>query len=171
MAAAADKLLGVEKPWSQMTPAEKAAKKAKDEKEKQEKAEKEARENPTVDENGEHIMTVAEAKAQAAELQNTLIAGEAAVEEKLRLDAERLANEPAMPAEPVKQEEDDGHIETVEEVKAKMEAAQKAMDEGIAATDQKIQKQNEDIANMPNFGALADLHGSLSNMSKMRKKK
>jgi hypothetical protein len=24
---------------------------------------------------------------------------------------------------------------------------------------------------MPNFGALADLHGSLNNMSKMRKKK
>ena len=44
------------------------------------------RENPTVDENGEHIMTVAEARAQAADLQNTLIAGEAAVEEKIRLD-------------------------------------------------------------------------------------
>jgi len=28
-----------------------------------------------------------------------------------------------MPAEPVKQEEDDGHLETVEEVKAKMAAA------------------------------------------------
>ena len=46
-----------------MTEAEKAAKRAKDEEEKQAKAEKEARENPTVDENGEHIMTVAEAKA------------------------------------------------------------------------------------------------------------
>jgi hypothetical protein len=31
-------------------------------------------------------MTVAEAKAQAADLQNTLIAGEAAVEEKIRLE-------------------------------------------------------------------------------------
>lgn len=49
-----------------------------------------------------------------------------------------MASEPAQPAEPVKQEEDDGHIETVEEAKAKMEAAQKAMDEGIAATDMKI---------------------------------
>ena len=29
----------------------------------------------------------------------------------------------------------------------------------------------EEQANMPNFGALADLHGSLSNMGKMRKKK
>jgi DNA-directed RNA polymerase subunit M/transcription elongation factor TFIIS len=102
VAAAADALLPTEKPWSKMTPAEKAAKKAKDEKEKKEKAEKEARENPTVDENGEHIMTVAEAKAQAAELQNTLVAGEAAVEEKIRLEQERLANEPAVPDEPVK---------------------------------------------------------------------
>ena len=46
--------------------------------------------------------------------------------------------------EPVKQEEDDGHIETVEEAKAKMAAAQKAIEEGIAATDSKIQKENED---------------------------
>lgn len=34
---------------------------------------------------------------------------------------------------------DDGHEETVEEVKAKMAALQKGMDEGIAATDQKIE--------------------------------
>lgn len=122
-----------------MTEAEKAAKRQKDEEEKEAKKEKEARENPTVDENGEHIMTVAEAKAQAAELQNTLVAGEEAVEEKIRLEQERMANEPATPPEPVKQEEDDGHIETVEEAKAKMEAAQKAMDEGIAATDHKIE--------------------------------
>lgn len=38
---------------------------AKQAKEKAEKAAKEARENPTVDENGEHIQTVAEAKAEA----------------------------------------------------------------------------------------------------------
>lgn len=65
-----------------------------------------------------------------------LVAGEQAVEQKIALDAERLANEP--PPEPVKQEEDDGHIETVEEVKAKMAAAQKAMNEGIANTETKI---------------------------------
>ena len=52
-----------------------------------------------------------------------------------------------------------------------MEAAQKAMEEGIAGTDQKIQQENIDQANMPNFGALADLHGSLSNMSNSKKKK
>lgn len=48
---------------------------------------------------------------------------------------EELAREPAVPAEPVKQEEDDGHVETVEEVKAKMAAAQAAMNEGLAQTD------------------------------------
>ena len=67
-----------------MTQAERAAKLAKDKKAKEEearkKAEKEAKENPTVDENGEHIQTVAEAKAEAAQLQQMLVAGEAAVE-------------------------------------------------------------------------------------------
>lgn len=86
VAAAAEAFIPTEKVWDKMTPAEKAVKKAKDAKEKQDKIEKDARENPTVDENGEHIMTVAEAKIEAAELQNTLVAGEAAVEEKIRLD-------------------------------------------------------------------------------------
>ena len=34
-----------------------------------------------------------------------------------------MAAEPAISDQPVKQEEDDGHLETVEEAKAKMEAA------------------------------------------------
>jgi|TARA_B110001450_G_scaffold219444_1_gene214405 hypothetical protein len=50
-----------------------------------------------------------------------LDAGTAAVEQKIAMDQERLANEPVN-TEPVKQEEDDGHIETVAEVKARMEA-------------------------------------------------
>ena len=82
-----------------------------------------------------------------------------------------MANEPPVPEQAVQQEEDDGHLETVEEAREKMAAAQKAMEDGIAATDTKLAKQNDDIKNMPNFGALADLHGSLSNMSNMRKKK
>jgi len=69
-----------------MNAAERAAKKVKDAKAAEEKKAKDERENPTVDADGEHIMTVAEAKLQAAELQNTLVAGEAAVEEKIRLD-------------------------------------------------------------------------------------
>lgn len=43
-------------------------KKLKDAKAKREKAAKEARENPTVDANGEHIQTVAEAKEEARQL-------------------------------------------------------------------------------------------------------
>lgn len=49
---------------------------AKKQKEKEAKAAKDALENPTVDENGEHITTVAEAKAEARQLQEMLIAGE-----------------------------------------------------------------------------------------------
>jgi len=46
------------------------------------------------------------------------------------------------PAELAQQEaqtgDDDGHEETVEEVKAKMAALQKGMDDGIAATDTRV---------------------------------
>ena len=63
--------------------------------EKRRLKEKEARENPTVDENGEHIQTVAEAKEQARQLQAQLEAGTAAVEEKL---AQQAAELNAMPA-------------------------------------------------------------------------
>ena len=52
-----------------------------------------------------------------------------------------------------------------------MEAAQKAMNDGIAETENRITKQSEEAANMPNFSALANMHDSLSNMGKMRKRK
>jgi hypothetical protein len=171
VAAAAEAALPSEKPWAKMTPAERQAKIAKDAAEKKRKAEKEARENPTVDENGEHLQTVAEAKAEARQLQEMLVAGEAAVEQKIQLEQEQLAREPAVPAEPVKQEEDDGHIETVEEVKAKMAAAQAAMDQGLAETDNRVAQMEQENANMPNFSALADVHSTLSNMGKMRKRR
>jgi len=74
---------------AKMKPAEKKAflaKKARDDAtEKQRLKEKEALENPTVDENGEHIQTVAEAKVLAADLQMQLEAGEQAVEEKIAM--------------------------------------------------------------------------------------
>ena len=44
-----------DKPWAKMSAAERKAKVAKDAAAKKEKDEKEARENPTVDETGEHI--------------------------------------------------------------------------------------------------------------------
>jgi hypothetical protein len=65
VAQAAAALIPEEKPFNKMNAAEKKAYLAKKAQEKAEKAAKEARENPTVDENGEHIQTVAEAKAEA----------------------------------------------------------------------------------------------------------
>jgi hypothetical protein len=44
------------------------------------------------------------------------------------------------------------------------------MEEGIANTDKKVEQMNEEAANMPNFGALADVHSTLANMGSMRKK-
>lgn len=49
----------------------------------EEKAEKEKRENPTVDENGEHIQTVEEAKLEAQAMQNMLDEGVANVDKKI----------------------------------------------------------------------------------------
>ena len=121
-----------------MNAAEKKVYLQKKAQEKAEKAAKEARENPTVDENGEHIQTVAEAKAEARQLQEMLVAGEQAVDQKIAMEQAQLAAMPATPAEPVKQEEDDGHVETVEEVKAKMAAAQAAMDQGLQETDNRV---------------------------------
>jgi hypothetical protein len=72
-----------------MTPKERQLKLAKDSAkavaDKAAKAEKDARENPTVDANGEHIQTVAEAKIEAAQMQAMLEEGEAAVEQKIML--------------------------------------------------------------------------------------
>jgi hypothetical protein len=51
-----------DKPWAKMNEVEKKAKLAKIAAEKKAKLEKEKKENPTVDANGEHIQTVAEAK-------------------------------------------------------------------------------------------------------------
>jgi hypothetical protein len=93
-----------------------------------EKEAKEKLENPTVDEHGEHIQTVEEAKIEAQAMQQALDEGVAAVDAK-------IAARPAIEAIPEPEPVDDGHEETVEEVKAKMAAAQKAMDEGLANVD------------------------------------
>lgn len=70
-------------------------------------------------------------------MQEMLVAGEQAVDQKIAMEQAQLAAMPATPP-PVKQEEDDGHIETVEEVKAKMAAAQAAMDQGLQETDNRV---------------------------------
>jgi len=53
------------------------------------------------------------------------------------MQQEELAN---APPEPVQQEEDDGHEETVEEVKARMAALQQNMDAGLNATEERVQQ-------------------------------
>ena len=63
-------------------------------------------------------------------MQAQLEAGEQAVEEKIAMHQAELAATPAaeaMPADPA----DDGHEETVEEVKARMAQLQAGMNEGL----------------------------------------
>lgn len=115
-----------------------AKKKAEEAAEKKRLKEKEARENPTVDENGEHIQTVEEAKEQARQLQAQLEEGEKAVEEKIAMQQEELANQPAGPPPP--DPTDDGHEETVEEVKARMAQLQSNMNDGLQATEERVQQ-------------------------------
>lgn len=50
-----------------------------------------------------------------------------------------------------------------------MAALQKGMDEGIQATDHRVETMAQEVGDMPDFGALANLHSSISNMSKKRK--
>ena len=45
------------------------------------------------------------------------------------------------------------------------------MNAGLAQTEERVQKMNEESQQMPDFGALANLHGSIANMGKNRKKK
>jgi hypothetical protein len=101
VAAAAEARIPEDKPFNKMNAVEKKNYLAKKQREKAEKKAKEERENPTVDENGEHIQTVAEAKAEAAQLQEMLVAGEQAVDQKIAMEQAQLAAMPANP-EPVK---------------------------------------------------------------------
>jgi beta-lactamase class A len=69
-------------------------------------------------------------------MQNMLDEGVANVDAKIEARNIALAQEDALHKdEPVKQEEDDGHIETVEEVKAKMKALSDNMNQNLAAVD------------------------------------
>lgn len=45
------------------------------------------------------------------------------------------------------------------------------MNDGLKQTDERVAKMQKEAAEMPNFSALADLHGSIANMGKNRKKK
>jgi len=76
-------------------------------------------------------MTVEESRIEAKAMQQALDMGITAVDTKIRNNRAREAEEAAHPT-PVVEEKDDGHVETVEEVKAKMAAAQQAMDAGMS---------------------------------------
>ncbi len=45
------------------------------------------------------------------------------------------------------------------------------MDQGLQETDNRVAQMTKENADMPNFGALADVHSTLSNMGSMRKKR
>ena len=95
-------------------------------------------------------------------MQQALDMGVAAVDTKIA--NRRLAEENAPPEpEPV----DDGHEETVEEVKAKMAAAQKAMDEGLS----NVNKHAEEAAAMPDFSALSTLGDSFHRIGASKQKR
>ena len=69
-------------------------------------------------------------------MQNMLDEGVANVDKKIEQRNIMMAQEDAAHKdEPVKQEEDDGHIETVEEVKAKMKALSENMNANLAVVN------------------------------------
>lgn len=73
-------------------------------------------------------------------MQNMLDEGVANVDKKIEQRNIQMAQEEAQHKdEPVKQEEDDGHIETVEEVKAKMKALSENMNNDLAAVNTRAQ--------------------------------
>jgi len=77
----------------------------------------------------------------------------------------KIANRPDVEAEaPPPEPEDDGHVETVEEVKLKMAKAQETMNAGLAAADQRAAQAEKESAMMPAFGALATMTDTIHSM-------
>jgi len=98
-------------------------------------------------------------------MQNMLDEGVANVDAKIEARNIALAQEDALHKdEPVKQEEDDGHIETVEEVKAKMKALSDNMNQNLAAVDSRAQASQEEQAAMPDMSALTNVTSTIHSM-------
>jgi hypothetical protein len=93
-------------------------------------------------------------------MQQALDMGLAAVEAKV--------NAPVAPEPEPVPEKDDGHEETVEEVKAKMAAAQQAMDEGINHVSKQAEERAKQEEMMPDMNALTSMGGSLHRMSQSK---
>ena len=66
-------------------------------------------------------------------------------------------------------EKDDGHEETVEEVKAKMAAAQAAMDEGLDRVNHQAEESAKEAAMMPDMSALTNMAGTMHKMGMSQK--
>lgn len=66
---------------------------------------------------------------------------------------------------------DDGHEETVEEVKAKMAAAQNAMNEGLDAVNHKADDDAKTAAMMPDMSGLTNMVGTMHKMGQSKKQR
>ena len=105
-------------------------------------------------------------------MQNMLDEGVANVDAKIEARNIALAQEDALHKdEPVKQEEDDGHIETVEEVKAKMKALSDNMNQNLAAVDSRAQASQEEQAAMPDMSALTNVTSTIHSMGQSQAKR
>lgn len=115
-------------------------------------------------------MTVEESRIEAKAMQQALDMGTAAVDAKIQAHRARDAELAAHPP-PVVEEKDDGHVETVEEVKAKMAAAQQAMDAGMSQVNAQAAERQKQEAMMPDMGALATITGTIHSMSGSQNKR
>ena len=91
-------------------------------------------------------------------MQNMLDEGVANVDRNIEMRNQMAAQ---MPAEPVQQEEDDGHIETVEEVKARMKKLSENMNADLEGVNTRAQQSEAD---MPDMSALTTMTGSIHRM-------
>lgn len=78
----------------------------------------------------------------------------------------KIATRPQIEAQaPTPEPEDDGHEETVEEVRAKMKLAQEQMNADIQATDQRAAQSAAEMSSMPDMGALTSITSTIHSMS------
>lgn len=72
---------------------------------------------------------------------------------------------------PVVEEKDDGHVQTVEEVKAQMAAAQQAMDAGMSHVNAQAEERQKQEAMMPDMGALTTITSTIHSMGSSQNKR
>lgn len=67
-------------------------------------------------------------------------------------------------AAPAPEPEDDGHEETVEEVRAKMKMAQETMNAGIQNAEDRSAQATQEMAEMPSYEALGTITDTIHKM-------